>query len=219
MRIVLRPGQCIARLSVRVSLSRAEATEPRDGLADVLAKGNSSWPEITHLQGIRSWQVRDLDFGRRSTHRRLGQTNHLQEAGGPPMRTLTRTLIAAPVAMVMVAVAAPSAPAQLSEPPAPIQTYAGDPGRFGDPASWRTPEFNRDVGLVSIGAEYAYAAGYAGAGMSIGVVDSGVFAGHMREHGSLATDYAVGDRYFSVPAQGGDTGLTPGFYDPAFNDT
>lgn len=135
------------------------------------------------------------------------------------MRTLTRALIASPVAMAMVALAAPSAPAQLSEPPAPITSYAGDPGRLGDPASWRTPEFNRDVGLVSIGAEYAYAAGYAGAGMSIGVVDSGVFAGHVREHGSLATAYAVGDRYFSVPAQGGDTGLTPGFYDPAFNDT
>jgi subtilisin family serine protease len=103
------------------------------------------------------------------------------------MRTLTRTLIAAPVAMVMAALTAPPAPAQLSEPPAPIQTYPGDPGTLGDPVSWRTPEFNRDVGLVSIGAEYAYAAGYAGAGMSIGVVDSGVFAGHMREHGSLAT--------------------------------
>ena len=135
------------------------------------------------------------------------------------MRTLTRTLIAAPVAMVMAALAATSATAQLSEPPAPITSYAGDPGRLGDPASWRTPEFNRDVGLVSIGAEYAYAAGYAGAGMSVGVVDSGVFAGHVREHGSLATNYAVGDRYFSVPAQGGDTGLTPGFYDPAYNDT
>ena len=135
------------------------------------------------------------------------------------MRTLTRTLIAAPVALVMVALAAPSAPAQLPEPPAPIQTCAGDPGVLGDPASWRNPEFNRDIGLVSIGAEHAYAAGYAGGGMSIGVVDSGVFAGHLREHGSLATDYAVGDRYFSVPAQGGDTGLTPGFYDPAFNDS
>src|SRR5262245_15959148 len=135
------------------------------------------------------------------------------------MRTLTRTLVAAPVALVMVALVAPSAPAQLSEPPSPIQTYVGDPGTLGDPASWRTPEFNRDVGLVSIGAEYAYAAGYAGAGTSIGVVDSGVFAGHMREHGSLATNYAIGDRYFSVPAQGGNTGLTPGYFDQAFNDT
>ena len=72
---------------------------------------------------------------------------------------------------------------------------------------------------MSIGAEFAYAAGYSGAGMNIGLVDSGFFAGHMREHGSLDTNYAVGDRYFSVVAQGGETGPTPGFYDPAFNDT
>jgi autotransporter-associated beta strand protein len=103
--------------------------------------------------------------------------------------------------------------------PSPISSYAGDPGRLGDPASWRTPEFNRDVGLVAMGAEYAYSAGYAGSGMDIGLVDSGFFAGHVREHGSLQTNYAVGDRYFSVVAEGGQTGPTPGFYDPAFNDT
>jgi hypothetical protein len=41
-----------------------------------------------------------------------------------------------------------------------IVTYAGDPGTLGDPASWRTAEFQSDWGLRSIGAEYAYAAGY-----------------------------------------------------------
>jgi autotransporter-associated beta strand protein len=128
-------------------------------------------------------------------------------------------LIAALVPMVVACVAAQPAPAQLSVPPPPIQSYAGDPGRLGDPASWRTPEFIRDNGMVSIGAEFAYAAGYSGTGMNIGIVDSGFFAGHMREHGSLDTNYAVGDRYFSVEAQGGETGPTPGFYDPAFNDT
>ncbi|HEY7484817.1 MAG TPA: S8 family serine peptidase [Streptosporangiaceae bacterium] len=101
----------------------------------------------------------------------------------------------------------------------PPESYVGDPGRLGDPASWRTPEFNRDSGLVSIGAEFAYAAGYAGAGMNIGIVDSGFFAGHMREHGSLDTNYAIGDRFHAVVAQGGETGPTPGFYDPAFNDS
>jgi autotransporter-associated beta strand protein len=55
--------------------------------------------------------------------------------------------------------------------------------------------------------------------MNVGIVDSGFFAGHMREHGSLATGYATGDRYHSVQAQGGETGPTPGFYDPAFNDS
>jgi subtilase-type serine protease len=121
--------------------------------------------------------------------------------------------------MVMTCVAAESAVAQLSAPPAPIESYAGDPGRPGDFKSWRTDEFLRDNGMLSIGAEFAYAAGYAGGGMNIGIVDSGTFAGHVREHGSLDTNYAIGDRYFSVQAQGGETGPTPGFYNQAFNDT
>jgi autotransporter-associated beta strand protein len=111
-----------------------------------------------------------------------------------------------------------TAEAQLSTAPLPITTYAGDPGRAGDPASWRTPEFLRDNGMLSIGAEFAYAAGYAGAGMNIGVVDSGVFEGHRREHGSLDTNYAIGDRYFGVVAQGGSTGPTSGYYNQLFND-
>jgi len=111
------------------------------------------------------------------------------------------------------------AAAQLSVPPAPIETYDGDPGQVGNPASWRTPEFLRDNGMLSIGAEFAYAAGFSGNGENIGMVDSGTFAGHMREHGSRATNYAVGDRFFSVEAQGGDTGPTSGFYIQALNDT
>ena len=55
--------------------------------------------------------------------------------------------------------------------------------------------------------------------MNIGIVDSGSFFGHMREHGSLDTNYTIGDRFFSVVAQGGDTGPTPGCYDQAFNDS
>jgi subtilase-type serine protease len=115
-------------------------------------------------------------------------------------------------------VATQPAHAQLSVPPPAIKSYEGDPGRVGDPASWRTPEFNRDTGVLSIGAEFAYAAGYAGAGMNVGIVDSGSFFGHVREHGSLDTNYTVGDRFISVVAQGGDTGPTPGSYNQAFND-
>ncbi|HEV7931733.1 MAG TPA: S8 family serine peptidase [Actinomadura sp.] len=129
-------------------------------------------------------------------------------------------LIGALTAIVVVpCVVAQPAMAQLSEPPPPIKSYVGDSGRLGDPASWRTPEFDRDAGLVTIGAEFAYASGYSGTGTNIGIVDSGFFAGHVREHGSLDTNYAIPDRYFSVTAQGGETGPTPGFYDPAFNDS
>ncbi|MFI0447471.1 S8 family peptidase [Actinomadura sp. 6N118] len=133
-------------------------------------------------------------------------------------RVRTARMVALTSMGMLPFVVAQSAMAQPYKPP-PIKSYEGDPGRLGDPASWRTPEFNRDAGLVSIGAEYAYAGGYAGQGQNIGVVDSGVFAGHVREHGSLGTQYKVGDRFFSVTAQGGKTGPTPGWYDPAFNDS
>jgi subtilase-type serine protease len=135
------------------------------------------------------------------------------------MSTTKRMKTALSVALTATMIACVPALAQLSVPPPQIQSYEGDPGTLGDPASWRTPEFLRDNGMISIGAEFAYAAGYAGTGMNIGIVDSGFFAGHMREHGSLATDYAIGDRYHSVEAQGGATGPTPGFYDQAFNDS
>ena len=135
------------------------------------------------------------------------------------MSTAKRVKTALIVALTVAMMAGVPALAQFSGAPPPIQSYEGDPGQLGDPASWRTPEFLRDNGMISIGAEFAYAAGYAGGGMNIGIVDSGFFAGHMREHGSLATNYAIGDRYHSVEAQGGVTGPTPGFYDPTFNDS
>ena len=134
------------------------------------------------------------------------------------IREPRKTRLAALMPVVLACLAVQSATAQLSAPPPPINSYVGDPGLSGDPASWRTPEFLRDAGMLSIGAEFAYAAGYSGTGMNIGVVDSGYFLGHMREHGSLVTNYAIGDRYFSVEAQGGATELTPGFYNRAFND-
>jgi subtilase-type serine protease len=145
----------------------------------------------------------------------ISSYGRLRKAGAPMTRRMA--LVAALTATT--AMAGVPALAQASEPPAQIKSYEGDPGRLADPASWRTPEFLRDSGMISLGAEFAYAAGYSGAGMNIGIVDSGFYAGHMREHGSLDTNYTVGDRYHSVEAQGGDTGPTPGFYDPAFNDS
>ena len=72
--------------------------------------------------------------------------------------------------------------------------------------------------MVSIGAEFAYAAGYSGAGQNIGMVDSGTFAEHQREHGSLDTNYAsaIGSSRW---CQGRPDRSDVGFYDPAFNDT
>ncbi|MFC0679021.1 autotransporter domain-containing protein [Lysobacter korlensis] len=77
--------------------------------------------------------------------------------------------------------------------PASAQSYQ-DPGRLGDPASWRTAEFQADWGLAAIGAEYAYARGLTGRGVRLGVYDTGValqhgeFAG--RNHGAISIGMA-----------------------------
>ena len=61
--------------------------------------------------------------------------------------------------------------------PVAAQTYS-EPGRAGDPDSWRTDEFYSDWGLSVINAEYAYARGLTGRGIRVGVFDSGVDLRH-----------------------------------------
>lgn len=56
--------------------------------------------------------------------------------------------------------------------------FAQDAGDPGDPATWRTPEFNAQWGLATIHAEYAYMLGYDGSGIKVGVVDSGLDITH-----------------------------------------
>ena len=51
-------------------------------------------------------------------------------------------------------------------------------GKLGDPASWRSAEYQRDWGLGRMQADQAYAAGISGAGVKIGALDSGFDASH-----------------------------------------
>ncbi|MBI6550232.1 autotransporter serine protease [Xenorhabdus lircayensis] len=51
-------------------------------------------------------------------------------------------------------------------------------GRLGDPASWRTNEFNAEWGLGAIHADEAYAKGYTGKGIKLGIFDQPVYAKH-----------------------------------------
>ncbi|MBN5246993.1 S8 family peptidase, partial [Serratia ureilytica] len=48
-------------------------------------------------------------------------------------------------------------------------------GRLGVPDSWLTSEFSRQWGLEAINAQYAYARGYDGQGVNIGVLDAKLF--------------------------------------------
>ena len=118
-------------------------------------------------------------------------------------KRLKKTPIAAMMPLILGCIVAPNAMAQLFPPPPPITTYAGDPGQPNNPASWRTPEFLRDWGMRVVGAEFAYAAGFAGRGMNIGVADSGFLQSHVVEFPA--------NRVFSVTNSGGTTGPTPAF--------
>ena len=76
-------------------------------------------------------------------------------------------------------------------------------GQPGDPASWRSAEFQRDWGLARMQADQAYAAGITGKGVKIGALDSGFDAAHPefatdRYHPVLASGSYVDGSLFSV---------------------
>lgn len=60
----------------------------------------------------------------------------------------------------------------------PTLAVAGDAGDPANPATWRTPEFLAQWGLDQINAEYAYARGFDGSGVTVGLLDSGIFLDH-----------------------------------------
>ena len=132
-----------------------------------------------------------------------------------------KTRLAEAIPFVLGCLASQYAIAQLTPPPPPISTYAGDPGLPGNPASWRTAEFNRDIGMISLGLDDAYAAGFAGQGMNVGLVDSGVFQNWWLEHSAYPPSSVANGptRFYPIDATGGTTGPTSGFYNQSYNDT
>jgi len=82
-------------------------------------------------------------------------------------------------------------------------------GRNGDPSSWRSSEFKADWGLGAIGADYAYAAGYTGKGVKLGIFDQPVYAAHPEFSGSnkVVTLVTSGIREYTdpyIPVKAGD---------------
>ncbi|MDD0971080.1 MULTISPECIES: autotransporter serine protease [Pseudomonas] len=82
-------------------------------------------------------------------------------------------------------------------------------GRAGDPGSWRSAEFQADWGLGAIGADHAYAAGYTGKGVKLGIFDQPVYAAHPEFSGSnkVITLVTSGIREYTdpyIPVKAGD---------------
>ncbi|MGX1743319.1 autotransporter domain-containing protein [Bosea sp. NPDC055353] len=70
-------------------------------------------------------------------------------------------------------------------------------GLLTDPATWRTPEYKAQWGLDDIKAAQAYARGVDGTGVSVGVIDSGIFA----QHPEFIGRYGGGYDYLTETAQ------------------
>lgn len=88
-------------------------------------------------------------------------------------------------------------------------------GRTGDPDSWRSTEFNADWGLGAINAQQAYAAGYTGKGVKLGIFDQPVYALHPEFSGAnkVITLVTRGIREYTdpyIPVKAGDAFLYDG---------
>ncbi|KAA0987163.1 autotransporter serine protease [Pseudomonas sp. ANT_J28] len=82
-------------------------------------------------------------------------------------------------------------------------------GRAGDPDSWRSTEFNADWGLGAVNAQEAYAAGYTGKGVKLGIFDQPVYAAHPEFSGpnKVITLVTSGIREYTdpyIPVKAGD---------------
>lgn len=82
-------------------------------------------------------------------------------------------------------------------------------GRLGDASSWRSSEFKADWGLGAIHADSAYAAGYSGKGVKLGIFDQPVYAPHPEFAGKdkIVTLVTSGIRQYTdpyIPVKAGD---------------
>ncbi|MEB0045131.1 MULTISPECIES: autotransporter domain-containing protein [unclassified Pseudomonas] len=82
-------------------------------------------------------------------------------------------------------------------------------GKIGDPNSWRSAEFNADWGVGAINAQDAYAAGYTGKGIKLGIFDQPVYAAHPEFSGTQKVINLVtsGIREYTdpyIPVKAGD---------------
>lgn len=89
----------------------------------------------------------------------------------------------------MTFLAKPTAAALLLTTALTHAASAQSSGLLTDPQSWRTPEYMAQWGLDHINAAKAYARGVDGTGVLVGIIDSGIFAGHSEFIGRYGGGY------------------------------
>lgn len=121
-------------------------------------------------------------------HKACQQPNKINQNQGKKV-TLNKSLIALTISAAI-------------SPMAGVATAAYvETGQIGDKASWETEEYSKDWGITAMKASSAYALGYSGQGVNVGVMDSGAL---LFIHQDLN-----GDRFHAVQANGiyGSSGL------------
>ena len=122
-------------------------------------------------------------------------TNEAQKSHGKPSKSAVALAVAA-TAVLFSGVANAAYTTPLTD------SYKGDPGYVASSAeemdaakeSWKTDEYTKNWGLTALRANVAYALGYHGQGVKVGVMDSGAL---LQVHSDLA-----GDRFHAVTASG-----------------
>ena len=104
-------------------------------------------------------------------------TNEAQKTHGKPSKSAVALAVAATAVLTMGA-----ANAAYVEPGF-ASTHVSNVDQAV--ASWETDEYKADWGLEAIHASSAYALGYDGSGVTVGVMDSGAF---MQHHPELSGD-------------------------------
>ncbi len=118
----------------------------------------------------------------------LAQAGNADELSRYQFQRSLQAAFAAPAATTSPSPALAIAAADVDVAPQPIM------GQAGDAASWRTTEFNNDWGLQAINADAAYARGLTGAGIRLGVFDSGTGLDHPEFAGKNHRSIHLADR-------------------------
>lgn len=111
-------------------------------------------------------------------------TNEAQKTHGKPSKCAVALAVAATALFAGVASAAYVDPGQVATSSSDVEHAK---------TTWVTDEYNGDWGLEAINASTAYALGYHGQGVKVGVVDSGIAIDHPEFQG---------DRWHTVTAKG-----------------
>ncbi len=163
-----------------------------------------------------------------AVHQQYVVTNEKQASHGKPSKTI---LAAAVAGMLFSGLAGAAA----------VDANYKEAGKIGDAASWESQEYNNDWGLRAMKASEAYALGFTGKDIQLGVMDSGVVSDHIEwkdgritvvktkgDWGTTGNSYPQHiinkdgkvDKSANLGARTKDEGFTStGEYDPTINDS